>query len=238
MAILANNFEGGTSGSLITVGNSYVGGDAFTSVTAGMNYSNVRSAHGSISAKVDNSGTALQYVKYDFDTTTVFARTYVWLDTIPTGGANILFFGAGANTVAAIVLGTGRLQMYCSGSQGSSPADKLFPTGQWVRVEMYAKSGSGTGELRLAMYSADSTTPIWDGGLQTGKTVAGGGSFTSALTGKYESTANTGTRYVDDFGVKTGADAVWGAWVPATTPETPYRMFDGTNWVRMQAHQL
>lgn len=214
MAIILNSFDGGTSGIAVSTANSGGGsGTAFSSV-AGVSFSSGAAVHGPMGAITGPAGTS-RYVRHDLTgATAVLARGYFRLAPSTNADTNPLRLGLSTGSVSAVWLGganTGRLQLMQGSGAATSPAG-LLTLGTLYRHELYCKPGSGDGEIRLAVYEGNATTPVWDSGLIGGRTI---NPLTYAYYGNY---ATTGAAVeFDSVGAKTDADAVWGAW-PVANP--------------------
>lgn len=225
MAILLNSFDGGTNAVTITTGNSGgASGNAFNLVSA-LPFSNGQTIHTSaMAAGVINPGTALRFAAWTGPAVGVL-RWYVYVVSAnPTSATNIgcFTYGGGTQGVIAQLNASGQMSLVTKGAvTRATNTGATFPVNQWVRIELYGLAGTSTttGAARLAYYLGDSTTLVWDSGLFTGIDTAGtAATFDFALAGKYTGNSHTGTYYVDDMGLKTSTDAVWGAWPSLVTP--------------------
>lgn len=215
MAIYTNTFEGGTNGINMTVANSGgVSGEAFDSVTTGVTYTNT-AAHGSLG--VTASGTANQFGRWSFAEGPALLRSYHRFNTVANGATPLRVNLSTGNAFASVMNGgnAGRVQLYMGSGRATSPAGQPLAADTWYRFELYVQPGEGDGVLRLAVYENNATTPWWDSGNVTGLTIA---SVATQLFGKIDTNDVTATW--DSIGLKTGADAVWGAWPysAATSP--------------------
>lgn len=214
MAILTCPCEG-TPGATVTVSN--VGASPnFAGAQASMTVSATHAAQGSTSLTAATD----QYAWWASTASKVLARSYVWVPSAPASEKPLLQLRHAGGLAAQVVInvaGYARLSTAGSGTTQARATDtNPFPTGQWVRVELYADAGTSTttGAARAAIYAGDSTTPLWDSGLISGIDVAGtNAAFT---TQRFQVLAGTWT---DSMGLKDGGDAVWGAW-SANLPPT------------------
>lgn len=222
MSTILNGYEGGSNGTVVNVANSGgTSGTAFDEVTATKPvFSTARAAHGTISALLSNPATSLYYMRWNRSMTKGLARGYFYFTTAPGNNTLIRFaHGADSTSASAYVRSDGKFGLIQGGTdRATSPAN--FPSGTWVRVELFVQPGdTGTGSARLAYYPLDSTTATWDSGLITGLTIAST-TLANVKFGKYDTNAYAGDLSVDDVGLKTDTDAVWGAW-PYTAPNSP-----------------
>ncbi len=209
MAIYTNTFEGGTNGATITTGNSGgASGTAFNQVTAGITYT-TDAMHGSRAATTASSAT--EYTRWSYTDSAILLRSYHKFASLSGQTPLRIAFGTGSIVIGMMTGGNlGRFQLYSGGGLATSPG--AISPGMWYRFELYVKTGSGNGEVRAAIYTDDSTSAWWDSGLIAGLTVD---SIANQWIGKYDTNSSNATW--DSVGIKTGADAVWGAW-PYTVP--------------------
>lgn len=229
MTILTNSFEGGTNGAVVTTANSGgASGNAFAEVTAtSPTFTSARAAHGAMSAEVVAPGTNIRYVSWAATDKTVFLRAYIYLTTTPVNEHQFIRIGASSGYTLVGVGSDGKAFLLTGvpfTKQANAPT--ALPLNTWIRVELWADAGTSTttGSARFAYYTLDDTTPIWDSTLKSGINTANGNTaFTQIHVGKWDTGAMAETIGVDAIGLKTGTDAVWGAWpVPAVvTPPTP-----------------
>lgn len=213
MAIYTNTFEGGTNGATMTVANSGgMSGQAFDSVTANITYT-TGAMHGSLAATTSTASN--QYGRWSFAGETVLLRSYHKFSSVADGATPIRVNLSSGSVFASVMNGAnaGRVQLYMGSGQATSPAGQLLSAGTWYRFELYVKPGTGDGALRLAVYEGDSTVAWWDSGDVTGLTIA---SPATELYGKIDNNAVQVTW--DSVGIKTGSDAVWGAWPASSSP--------------------
>lgn len=207
MAIYTNTAEGGTNGVVASTANTGgASGTIFDQVTGAVTFASSAALHGTLGY---TASTATQYTRWSTTDTTVLIRGYFRYPDITAGGAPIRIGLASGNVRLDLMTGAneGRVQLYSGSGLATSPAGPLLAPNVIYRFELYAKAGEGTGELRGAVYEGDSTTPWWDSGALTGRTVANPATF---FFGKYDAAATV--VHWDSVGAKTGVDAVWGAW--------------------------
>lgn len=228
MAVWTYGFEAGTNGNAVGTSDA---SPAFSGA-GGCTYSTAHPAHGSLGMKITGGGGTARVVWASGSPTKILARTYAYFASAPGADSELIRIQNVAGTGLAVrgyinsaASGSQQLRLGTSGTtnEWTSTVSGGFPLGQIVRIELYGDAGtsSTTGQIRLAAYLGDSTTPITgaDSGLLTGKNVAG----TDAALGEIRFGANGNPAidfYFDDIGVKTGVDAVWGAWPVTNTPPT------------------
>jgi hypothetical protein len=167
---LANSFEGGTSGTTITTGNSGgASGNAFDSIAIGTSCTcafSALSVHGSFSMSVSTAGTAAQtYAQWSTalgSQTALFGRSLIYLTGAPASNEVITQFLNTSTVLSNLRLLTSRLLQV-----GDSVGGAVFtfvtaiPLNQWVRVEWsYTFPGSATGQVTVKLFlSPDGLTP-------------------------------------------------------------------------------
>lgn len=216
----------GTNGSAITTANSGSSGNtALDSVIvngsgASIVYTNTRSAHGTLAARITPVDAQTAYIQYGSSTNPlnvneIAARAYVYFSSLPTQSTGILFF---YNTSAARVISlhldsTGHLYARGAGATTLWTASAVFPVNQWVRVEIRATIGS-TGSIDAAYYANDSTTAI-DAQSLTGVD-CGTAQVRACALGKQSNTNYAASFDVDDFAVETAPNGTMiGPWAAA-----------------------
>lgn len=219
MSTLTCGFEGGTLNGAVDTS----GGDASTpiTVTAAWVYSNTHKNRGTLAAKLPSTATGTQRLAWVLASppSTILMRSYTYMTSQPSADTFVLHCppladqSAGIGTRAIVnSLGAARLTDNAGGVQATNTGTAVL-TGQFIRWELWLDAGTSTttGSMRAAYYLGNSTTPVWDSGLLTGKNTAGAvGSFQNPRFGASNSSA--GDQWYDDIAVKTGTDAVWGAW--------------------------
>ena len=224
MGVWYNSAEGGTSGALVTTGNSGgASGTAFNAVSGV--YFRADGAHGgALALGVDNPGTALGNIRWGLgnDSTLLACRLWLRLSTVPTVyGVLVHISDAADATVARIGYDSvGRLTIQQPGSLTVWTATAPLAAGTLYRVEMILNTGTtsldGTAQLRYAL--GDDVDPVEDSGVIAGNFGSGGG-LLNFRAGKYGSQSYTGNLRMDDLRVHTGADyAGWiGTGMPTST---------------------
>lgn len=209
MTTLYNSFEEGVSGVTITTGNS--GGapnNAFDSVTVGTGatvaYDNTHSAHGTLAAKIQTTGTAsLATFKWQGSLgtpTTAWARAYFYFTGNPGSQTRVInFSNAGGSCGTANINGTGKI-VGSSGTAGTTQFTftNAIPLNTWFRIEIMLTGDSSAGVLSISLYTGDSTVPIE---THTASAINTNGppnqvQFGAAVTG----IANIGPYWIDDVG--------------------------------------
>lgn len=150
MALISQNFEGGSNGAVITTGNSGgVSGDAFTSVT-NLSFSSAQAAHGILSGLASSSAAAALPTTGAASNGVGYVRMYLWVTGTTTTervlGLNDttgFFFGARLNaSQLQLMTFNGSTSNYYT--QGTT----TLPANQWVRVEVAVRHAASL-EARL-----------------------------------------------------------------------------------------
>jgi hypothetical protein len=210
-----NSFEGGTNNSTITTGNSGgLSGTAFANVFNSPVFTNVRSAHGTLSARLPAS--VFAELNYDLtgSNSTRWVRVYLYSaswsgtrDVITLYASGLYYWTVRLSSTTVTVL-----HYNGSGSDTTIATISQAPTaGAWIRVELQAiNNASGACEVRL-YNSADSTTPT---GTATGSRTS---TPTDWSTVAFISSASTDL-WIDDVG---WSDVDWlGPAVESPRPRT------------------
>jgi hypothetical protein len=167
---LVNSFEGGTSGTTITTGNSGTGsGNAFDATNIGtsatLTYSNTHSAHGSLSCAITTSGTSAACIaawSTSMGTqTTVWFREYLFFASLP--GSDIGIWGAKNGGSSAANLGVhanGKIYIQQTGFSTVLTFTNAMSSGQWYRVEGFVTGDASVGQIEVKLFLGDSTVPI------------------------------------------------------------------------------
>jgi hypothetical protein len=218
VTIFTNGYEG-TSGTAVTAANSGGSGTAFNAVTNNINYTNVRTAHGSTSAVSLAATGSPAYAAWTLaGESAVSGRIYYYVSTAV--NADIwpmeLLDNSSAGQVFIRLTSTGFLRIMGPAQTNLWTSTQAVPSGQFVRIGFYVNQA--TNQFRCAMFSGDSTTAIADSGVLTGSAGAlGTTGFYSARQGVANNCTFTGTMGWDDAAIYTGADASSSLIGPVTT---------------------
>ena len=168
MTVLLNSFEGGTSGTTITTGNSGgASGNACDATTIGsgatLAFDNTHAAHGTLAMKVATVASAASH--FDWTTsmgtqTTVWFRTYLYVTANPAAGIRFFRTLTGSTLCGAVALATtGHLQAINSGGTSSGTTTNAISLNQWIRVEGFITNSATVGQVGISLFnSPDSTT--------------------------------------------------------------------------------
>lgn len=238
--ILANTLDAGTHGQDITVQNSAASGDPFTNVYAGITYSTTEAAHGGMSALIPPGSSSSMMFWGLPGTTAVALRMYLHILGHNGAGRGLLHVRhaiPGNALACSMQLATNnrlRVQDKVNGALWTAATD--FPIGQWVRVEALIEQGTGIGDgqIRVAYYAGDSTTPLADSGTLSNANLGGDlGPIHELRFGRSFGTM-TDALHLDSLAVHSGSDVAGLIGPqPATNPEPGDHRFgyDGTTWV-------
>ena len=219
MTTYKQSFDLGTAAATITSGNSGGAGlTAFNSVVIGGGsfvYSSADFAHGTQCGLISGaSGVATNGIFSGISSTAMSWSIYVKYDTLPAADNYILRYTVGGVRKASLHINSaGKLRMAdSSGTTGIWTATNTFPLNTWVRIELFAQSGT-TGNYQAAYYALDSTSPTETSGVVTGN--GGGTPFDAVTIGKTDSSAYTGTVKIDSIQGNDAATGFIGPWVSA-----------------------
>lgn len=224
MTTLLNSFEGGTSGTTITAGNSGgTSGNAFDGASEGTGatnaYDSTQSAHGLLSAKMATASTAtttqLTWSTSMGSQAQVWFRLYLYFTANPAAVQriwNCTSSGSSCGTVS--VTAAGKLE-FLAGTAGTNEFTftTVIPLNQWFRVEGFLTGSATTGQVSLSLYepldSASATETH-----TSAATVNTTGSPNLYAYGVSANLASAGPFWMDDLGLSnTGAIGP----VPATS---------------------
>ena len=212
---LTSTFQGGTSGTTITTGNSGPpSGNAFDNVAIGtgasVTYDSTVAAHGTLSAKFATGGTATTSLTEWTTTmgtqTTVYFRMYVYLPAVPpNAGFRAFNARSGANHAGSVLFTPGGTIQLAVGS--GFTAVKTFvtppPAGAWFRIEGYVTGDASAGAISASLYTTlDSTTAV-ETQTSTGQNTVG--ALTAYWFGQGSSVASSGPFWLDDVGISNSA---------------------------------
>lgn len=217
MSIRQSPFEG-VNGSALVVSS---GGSTFSGVSGTATYTNTQFAHGATSVIASSSSAA--WYTIDTTTNTALIRGYGRISSAISSDTTlgVVYCGSNLRAVQIIINVQSRIRIQTFGGTTSTSvnvatATDPLPVNTWFRWEVWVHAGTDetNGQVRAAYYVGDATTPTWDSGLITGNTAGTLGVLTQGRV------SISSTVAVDDFGLKDGSDAVWGAW-PASLGITP-----------------
>jgi hypothetical protein len=208
-----NTFDAGTNGAGMTTSNTAGSGNAFTAVESALTFSNAHANTGTLSAKLA-SVAGSSYGRVAIADRNVAGRFYVWFDAAHT--ADFMLWqtriSSGTTNSIATVLMDGanelRLRTGADGVNIWTAADS-FPLNQWVRIEILQKQGvaANDGQLRIAYYLGESSTPIEISPWFTGLNLRGTEGATGAVyLAKVSGNTYAGNAYMDTVAINTGTD--------------------------------
>jgi hypothetical protein len=191
MAVLTNNFEGGTDGVAVSVANS--GGASGTPFSAifgtGLTFEDTAAFQGSMGARV--VGSAFGAGQITVSTTTLAAKMYFRTPTSPAISTDMYLIRMhnGATRLASVHMNTaGKLRVAdASGTSGIFTTTTVLAANTWYRIELYAVAGATTttGTIRFAFYLGNSSTPVETQYNNTAANVGTAVAFTTLYMGKY-----------------------------------------------------
>lgn len=170
MTVLLNSFEGGTSGTSVSSGNSGgLSGNAFDSVTIGTGatvaYDNTHPAHGFLGCKIATSGTSaaalLTWSTSMGSQTTIWYRVDCYFTANPSVAARIFRASqTAANLCAGVDITTaGKVQVFDANNTQITISTATIPLNQPFRVEGFITGNLTTGQTESKLFKTlDSTT--------------------------------------------------------------------------------
>lgn len=165
MTTKTNSLEGGSSGTGITSGNSGGGsGDAFDAAL-NAEFSNVRAAHGSLSARCVLSAASTANVEWATAGTHWFARSYLYMDTAPPANMqiiNVLSTGT-LRAMVQVQSSDRKVRILDAGFTQIGISTNALAVDAWHRIEVEFTQGTTTaGLVVVKIYSGanlESGTP-------------------------------------------------------------------------------
>lgn len=207
--VYRNTAEGQSNGTTLTAANSGSGsGDAFDIVTANgtiaRTFSNELAMFGSQSYKVVPSSSSALFCRVNAPATTYSATLQMYL-YLPTYADNNQMFMQIRSASAAVtdisINASGQVRIdNAVGGNVITTAAGVFPTGQWVRMDLSATVGTTTsnGRIMVQLSTQNSFTPFWS--YDTGYVANTG---TAALAeyrfGKLDTVPNIALFYFDNI---------------------------------------
>jgi hypothetical protein len=238
---LVNSFEGGTTTTTLTTGNSGgISGNAFDTVTIGASatlaFDSTHAAHGGLSCEAATGGSSV--TSFAMWTTSMGTQTQVWFRlylyfTANPAATTFVFRTLVNNATACAALAvttTGKLRALDSASTTITTSAASIPLNQWFRAEGFFVSDPSVGQTEIKLFStADSPTPTeTDTSAATQNTTGGQNSYRYGMTGAL---ANGGPFWIDDIGLS-NTGYLGPSVVPAATPAAP-----GQTWLRYFHHR-
>jgi hypothetical protein len=182
---------------------------------------NTHAQSGSQSAKLAATSGAVDSFRWTGMASTAWASSfYVWVDTLPSQEVwlnNVTASGTRAGM--AILSSTNKLRLIDTRGVATPvwTATNVFPTGQWVRIEMYSTQAASGATQQIAYYLGDGTTAVDSFTSSAGQT--GAGNVDSAIYGKLDNSTYTSAIWIDNVQFETAATGFLGAYpsAPAAT---------------------
>lgn len=140
------------------------------------------------------------------------------------GGPPLIWAGASGTTRGFVIQldATGHLVIYDAGASGGAviyTSTGIVPASTWVRIAGWAVPSATTGQIRVAVFQDNTTTPLTglDSGLLTGRNL--GASFGGIRYGKTLAGTYATVFHMAHLGYDTAGSGAFMA-PPATTPPT------------------
>lgn len=225
MAIFTNSFDGGSAGSAVTTGNSGgANGTAFGAVSASVLYQSDTTAHGALSAGVDNPGTATAITRWAGGSTETAwaARMYLRISAAVANVQDVLEARAPNDStyLARARLNTsGTLSVVDSAGTLAWTSSSVPAAGTWYCLSLLVGTGTtpANGTAQLAYRALGAASWAEDSGTLTGNYGAGL-QLGNVRFGKAGTNSYTGGVRWDTLELRTGVD-VAGIIGPYAPPE-------------------
>jgi len=213
---LVNSFEGGTTGTTISTGNSGPGsGNAFDAVSAPggggtLAFSNAEAAHGSLACDLATTGTTgTPYVAWTTSMGSqaqVWFRLYLYFTANPSATQRVFAALQGGTACATIAVGTsGKLQFLNAAGSAIFTQTGTIPLNQWFRIEGFIIGSATVGQVELKRFnSPDSTVASETNTSAASQNTTGAMDTYRFGHGAGSALANLGPWWQDDIGLSNG----------------------------------
>lgn len=190
-------------------------------------------SHGAMALRQSPASSDVSWIAYgngstkNFSSAALAARAYFYFTTLPSGAGAFLSIYDNTTTRAAVVgiNASGQLFTRDAGANPRSTGTVTLTANQWLRIELYATTGTSNATVTAAVYAGDSTTPLDLVTTSVGNTTAG--ALSSVRVGKDNYTAYATAYWVDSVAINTTATGLIG---PVAGELTPYRIWNGSEW--------
>lgn len=233
---LANTFNGGTDGVLVTAANSGgASGNAFDVVQSSIwNFTNVQSHSGGIAIRAVDAavGGWMEWDGLGSLTTAIFFRWYMYISAYPTTNRHyaLAIRNSAGSACGFIRIFTSGVVSAADASNSGFGADGSvgIALDQWVRLEARCVASTTVGELGWRLYNSPDSTTISDSASGTGLTLAANVDqvWYGLTTAPFPAVPYTS--YIDDVAVST-TDWIGPSQTarPVPLPPTPFLDFLG-----------
>lgn len=211
MPVLANSFEGGTSGTTVSLANSGgTSGNAFDVVNVGtattVAFDNAHSAHGGLSCQLATAATsASAFVSWTTSMgsqATAWFRSYFYFTANPAVQHRILNFLSGATAVGNVLLKTNGTLIFTN-SAGATvlTTATTIPLGSWWRLEGFVTGDAAAGQWEFRLFTSNPDAAVPDETQTSAATQAMTGAVTVYRFGIGANIVSTGPFWIDDIGL-------------------------------------
>ncbi len=233
--ITSNNFQGQTSGTAASIGNSATSGTAFTGVfTNGgiITYDNSQGSMALQTAGLASSTCFVECTNFGSDVEISVAFDY-YVGPAKTAARTLFQLRSASGIVMSVLRTTSdNLAMTDAGgaTRWTSSTNLSTYSGDWLRIELQVLSDATAGTMQASLFPQSSTTTIEAGALITGRNTRGG-AITIYRMGKADSSTDTQADWFDNV---RSEDSVLKSIGPTPTPPTAMKQNTaegGTNGV-------
>ena len=213
MARRSHNFDSGTNGTTITIGNSGAGGQtAFDFINIGtggdVTYDTTHAHSGSQSMHVVSGASQVAYVQYGGTSGNLASENtatdfWVYMTAIPAADVTLMYAAntGGARQAQVGLLTNGRLRMRTEGATWLWTATDPLPTNTWVQIRFYSRNqGAGASYTKVAAYNGATLLEEY-----TTSTSNRSSPIAGLAVGEYGTSFTTTSYWIDDFAVETEA---------------------------------
>lgn len=209
MTVLLNSFEGGTSGTALTTGNTGgASGNAFDAISVGaaatLAFSNAQAAHGTLSCQVAIGGTSTtalaEWTTSMGTQATVWYRLYLYFTGNPSATVRPYAARSGASLAATVAVNTsGKLALLNAASSTQATFTNSIPLNKWFRIEGLITGNASAGVITCSLYDTpDSATADETRSVTAQNTT---GLLSQYWFGEQASVTNVGPYWMDSAGI-------------------------------------
>ena len=188
-------------------------------------------SHGAMGLRQSPASGDVSWINYgnnsskNFNSSALAARAYFYFTVVPSGAFVSIYDNANQWAAGAGINASGQLFTRDAGANPRGTGTVALTANQWLRIELYATTGTSSATITAAVYAGDSTTPLDLVMTAVGNTTAG--VLSSVRFGKNNYNTYATPYWVDSVAFNTTATGLIGP-VPGET--TPYRVWNGTEY--------
>jgi hypothetical protein len=207
MALVTNDFESGSNGATITIGDGFDVVNVGTGATTA--FDNTHAANGALAYKMATTGTvAASDVEWSSTTlgaqTTIYGRFYIYKTANPAASVRIMTLATsgGAALIAGLYLMTNGTILGVNTSVGNAAVGtNVLPNNAWSRVEFRIVSHASAGVVEVKTFTTDPESTVPDQTITgTAQNTNGGAMAIYSVGMGFDTKVNVGPMWFDDIG--------------------------------------